>query len=105
MFFKALASGVLISGIASQMVSAAVIFDLRATGKNALPLSGGDTAKAISALAGDQIELTLFVKVTGVLPELKAIRAHWERPLLLIRVAVVEIKVLQFSLGILQAAQ
>lgn len=65
-FFKALASGVLISGIASQMVSAAVIFDLRATGKNALPLSGGDTAKAISALAGDQIELTLFVQVTGV---------------------------------------
>ena len=64
-FSKAVAVGFLITTASSQLSSAAVIFDLRATGKNALPLSGGDSAKAIAALPGDQIELTLFVKVTG----------------------------------------
>jgi PEP-CTERM motif len=59
-------SAALVSSLAIYGTSnAAVTFDLRATAKNALPIVGENTTKAVAITSGDVIELTMFVMVTG----------------------------------------
>jgi len=59
-------SATLISSLAICGTSnAAVTFDLRATAKNAIPITGGNTTKSVAITSGDVVELTMFVMVTG----------------------------------------
>ena len=54
-----------LAGFAIQNASASFVWDLRVTARNGVALSGADTTKAVSVVAGDVLTIDMFAMVSG----------------------------------------